>query len=84
MLFAYAKTKVQISYQVTAHLIMQRLCFRYIDSTISLHILNLKFQASGHLLWLYTAWFVADFVRNVKGRLSHGVAHVVLASQVLH
>ena len=30
----------------------QRLCFRYTDSTIPL-LLNLKFQASSHLLWLY-------------------------------
>ena len=31
----------------------QRLCFRYIDSTIPL-LLNPKFQASSHLLWLYS------------------------------
>ena len=29
----------------------QRLCFRYMDSTIS--YLNSKFQASSHLLWVY-------------------------------
>ena len=31
----------------------QRLCFRYSDSTI-LYFLNPKFQASSHLLWLYS------------------------------
>ena len=31
----------------------QRLCFRYIDSTI-LFFLNPKLQASSHLLWLYS------------------------------
>ena len=31
----------------------QRICFRYIDSTI-LYFLNPKFQASSHLLWLYS------------------------------
>ena len=32
----------------------QRLCFCYIDSTISLYFLYTKFQASSHLLWLYS------------------------------
>ena len=32
----------------------QRLCFRYTDSTLSLYYLNPKFQASSHLLWLYS------------------------------
>ena len=32
----------------------QRLCFRYRDSTQSLYFLNPKFQASSHLLWLYS------------------------------
>ena len=31
----------------------QRLCFRYMDSAIPL-LLNPKFQASSHLLWLYS------------------------------
>ena len=31
----------------------QRLCFRYTDSTIPLQ-LNPKFQASSHLLWMYS------------------------------
>ena len=32
----------------------QRLCFRYIHSTIPLLPVNSKFQASSHLLWLYS------------------------------
>ena len=35
----------------------QRVCFRYTDSTIPL-LLNTKFQASSHLLWLYSPVFV--------------------------
>ena len=34
----------------------QRLCFRYTDST--LYFLNAKFQASSHLLWLYSLVYV--------------------------
>ena len=49
-LFAYAKTKTQISGNREAD---QRLCFRYTDSTI-LSYLNPKFQASSHLQWLYS------------------------------
>ena len=36
MLFAFAKTKGQISCAVTVQLADQRLCFHYIDSTIPL------------------------------------------------
>ena len=32
----------------------QRLCFRYTDSTIPLLPIYMKFQASSHLLWLYS------------------------------
>ena len=31
----------------------QRLCFRYTDSTIP-NYLNPKFQASSHILWMYS------------------------------
>ena len=51
----------------------QCIVLHYIYSTIPL-ILNLKFQASSHLLWLYSS-FVVDLVRNTKDRLSHDVAH---------
>ena len=32
----------------------QRLCFRYIDSAIPLFHIDTKFQASSHLVWLYS------------------------------
>ena len=50
-LFAYAKTKTQISFEVTAKLISA-----FVFATLivqSLYFLNPKFQASSHLLWLY-------------------------------
>ena len=37
----------------------QRLCFRYTDIVKSLYFLNPKFQASSHLLWLYSMVYVA-------------------------
>ena len=41
------------------HAADQRLCFRYIDKIVqSLYFLNPKFQASNHLLWLYSLVFV--------------------------
>ena len=54
----------------------QRLCFRYTDSTIPLlnkFKINSKFQASNHLLWLYSP----VCVRNPKDRFSHNEAHLV-------
>ena len=51
-LFAYAKTKTQISFAVTAKLIS---AFVFaIRKVQSLYYLNPKFQASSHLLWLYS------------------------------
>ena len=50
-LFAYAKTKTQISFAVTAKLIS---AFVFATQIVqSLHFLNTKFQASSSLLWLY-------------------------------
>ena len=50
--FAYAKTKTQISFAVTAKLIS---AFVFATGIIqSLYFLNMKFQASSHLLWLYS------------------------------
>ena len=49
--FAYAKTKTQISFAVTAKLIN---AFVFATRIVqSLYFLNPKFQASSHLLWLY-------------------------------
>ena len=64
----------------------QRLCFRYIDTIQSLYFLNLKFQASSHLLWLYSPVCVgpgrkpqrpAFSQRNPKDRLSHNEAQML-------
>ena len=50
--FAYAKTKTQISFAVTAKLIS---AFVFATRRVQfLFYLNLKFQASSHLLWLYS------------------------------
>ena len=48
----YVKTKVQINYMVTAQLISAFVFATYLVQ--SLGFLNLKFQASNHLLWLYS------------------------------
>ena len=50
--FAYAKTKTQISFAVTAKLIS---AFVFATRIVqSLFFLNPKFQASSHLLWRYS------------------------------
>ena len=54
--FAYAKTKTQISCAVTAQLISVFVFAKRIVQ--SLFYLNLKFQDSSHLLWLYSPVFV--------------------------
>ena len=53
----------------------QRLCFRYIDSTIPLlsYIRNFKSLA---ILYSCTAWFVSDLVGNPEDRFSHNEAHM--------
>ena len=52
LVFAYAKTKTQISCAVTAQLISAFVfAIRIVQS---LKYLNPKFQASSHLLWLYS------------------------------
>ena len=52
LLFAYVKTKVQISCAVTAQLIS---AFVFATWTVqSLYFLNPKLQAFSHLLWLYS------------------------------
>ena len=54
----------------------QRLCFRYMDSTIFL-LPKSKFQTSSHLLWCgCTARFVWDLVGNPEDRFSHTEAHL--------
>ena len=54
--FAYAKTKTQISFAVTAKLIS---AFVFATQIIqSLYFLHPKFQACRHLLWLYSPVYV--------------------------
>ena len=51
-MFAYAKTKTQISFAVTAKLIS---AFVFATRIVqSLYYINPKFQASSHVLWLYS------------------------------
>ena len=50
-LFAYAKTKTQISFAVTAKLISAFVFATWIVQF--LYFLNPEFHASSHLLWLY-------------------------------
>ena len=52
----------------------QRLCFRYIESK-SLFYLNPKFQASSHLLWLYSMVYVGPG-RKPECLFSHNEAHI--------
>ena len=50
--FAFAKTKTQISFAVTAKLIS---AFVFATRVVqSLHFINRESQASSHLLWLYS------------------------------
>ena len=55
-LFAYAKTKTQISFAVTAKLISAFVFATWIVQL--LYFLNTKFQASSHCLWLYSPVYV--------------------------
>ena len=72
--FAYAKTKTQISFAVTAKLISAFVFATWIVP--SLFYLNLKFQAYSHLLWLYSP-VVSDLVSNPEDRFSHNEAHFI-------
>ena len=67
--FAYAKTKTQISFAVTAKLI-SAFVLRFIDTTISLHFKPLA------ILCDCTARFVSDLVGNLEDRFSHSEAHI--------
>ena len=55
-IFAYAKTKTQISFAVTAKQISAFVFATYIVE--SLYFLHPKFQASSPLLWLYSPVYV--------------------------
>ena len=51
--FAYAKTKTQISFAVFTAKLISAFVFAILIVQ-SLYYLNPKFQASSHLLWLYS------------------------------
>ena len=71
--FAYAKTKTQISFAVTAKLIS---AFVFATRIVqSLYFLNPKFQASSHLLWLNSP-VLSNLVGNPEDRFSHNEAQM--------
>ena len=90
-LFAYAKTKTQISFAVTAKLILAvtpklilavtpKLISAFVFATWivqSLFFLNPKFQASSHLLWLYSPVCVGPG-RKLRRPVSHDAAQLRL------
>ena len=67
-LFAYAKTKTQISFAVTAKLIS---AFVFATRILqSLYFPNPKFQASSHILWLYNPVYVGPETGFLRTRLN--------------
>ena len=58
----------------------QRLCFRYIDNTISL-LPESEIQASSHLLWLYSLY--QTWSETLKTDFSHDTAHITRGPMVL-
>ena len=53
----------------------QRLCFRYIDSTIPLLPIY-EISSLSRISSSCTAWFVRDLVGNPEDRFSHNEAHM--------
>ena len=82
----YAKTKTQISFAVTAQLVSAFVFATWIVQ--SLYFLNPKFQASSHLLWLYSLVRVGSGRKSripvFSQRGSYGVRliHIFLTFQV--
>ena len=74
--FAYAKTKTQISCAVTAQLISAFVFATRIVQT--LYCIDTKFQASSHILWLYSSVCVGPG-RNPEDRFPHKEAHLSLS-----
>ena len=68
------KKKTQISFAVTAKLIRTFVFATWIVQ--SLFFLNPKFQASSHLLWLYSPVCVGPQVGNPEDWFSHNEAHI--------
>ena len=84
--FAYAKTKTQISFAVTAKLISAFVFATQIERF--LFFLNPKVQASSYLLWLYSPVCVGPG-RNPEDRFYHNEAqissntHLICSSELL-
>ena len=74
--FAYVKRKTQISCAVTTAQLISAVGFA-IRIVQSPYFLYTKFQASSHLLWLYSLSCVG-LVGNPKDRFSHNEAHFVI------
>ena len=72
--FAYAKTKAQISFGVTAKLISAFVFATWIVQF--LFFLNPKFQVLACFCDC-TCWFVSDLVRNPEDWFSRVAAHIV-------
>ena len=71
--FAYAKTKMQISFAVTAKLISLFVFATWIVQ--SLFYLNPNFKPLA-IFCGFTAWFVSDLVGNPEDWFSHNEAHI--------
>ena len=78
-LFAYAKTKTQISFAVTAKLISAFVFATRIGQY--LYFLDAKFQASSHLVWLYSLVCVGPGRRHVFSQ--QGSYYLPCISQLL-
>ena len=76
-IFAYAKTKTQISFAVSAKLISAFVFATWIVQ--SLCFLNPKFQVSSHLLWLYSLVCVGPG-RISRRPVSDVAAHITFKS----
>ena len=75
-IFAYAKTKTQISFAVTAKLIS---AFVFATQLVQfLSFLNTKFKPLA-IFCGRTAWFKSDRVGNLEDRFSHNKAHLSFA-----
>ena len=78
--FAYAKTKTQISFAVTAKLISAFVFATRIEQ--SLFYLNPKFQACSHLLWLYSLVCTGPG-QKPEDRFSHNETHMCMCAAVI-
>ena len=84
-IFAYAKTKAQISFAVRSNCEAdadQRLCFHYMNSTIS-HFLSPKFKAFGLFQRLYRPVYVGPGRKPLRPVFSVFLILAALLSKIL-